>query len=496
MFDQRKATHGPTEGFLGSSVLDNKDALPKVSPDDIGGNAVFVGYNEDSTPLYCKVDGHLLTVGSTRSGKGVGQIVPNILLCKGSLLVVDPKGENAWLTASYRRDKLKNNVYILDPFNEVNQRYGHQAGDLETVSCFNPLASFNPEDPNYADKVRYLAESLILVQGNDPHWDESALELVKGLIAYVAEAEDEEVSLPNVKRILSGHLPEISKVAKASLEFNGEDSFARRKLARYASLDPKKENREESGIISSAVRQLDFLDCSTLNKSLSSSDFSFDDLVSGDDVTSIYLVLPTDKLNTYRRWLRLMISMLLYSISNNKIIPKVPVTFFLDEFGTIGRLSAIAQAVGLMAGQGVRLWLFLQTLTQLQRDYPDEWENFIGNCCAISVLKAMDNTTTEYLSKLIGEATLVEEKGRYYLLPHSGFPTALNENRDKLLQFNSDKKLLSRPLFYPSEINRLPNKNGLLITDGNTNKFIKAKYFEDENFSDKVRKDPTYIVAD
>ena len=78
----------------------------------------------------------------------------------------------------------------------------------------------------------------------------------------------------------------------------------------------------------------------------------------------------------------------------------------LDEFGTIGKLNAVAQAYGLMAGLGMIMWTFSQDLNQLKRDYPDHWETFIGNSQAMTCFGVMDNFTAEYVSKMLGTATV------------------------------------------------------------------------------------------
>ncbi len=461
----------------------------------------FIGYhpefdnNGKPKDIFAEIDSHLLTVGATRSGKGVSQIIPNLLITECPVVVIDPKGENAWITAQRRRE-LGQKVVVVDPFGEVNSRYYSEDTKPEVISKYNPLDSLNPEDPNYVDGLRYLANSLIVREGKEPHWDESAFILVTGLIAYVVENKKEKKSLPRVKEILSDGLRKISSIADDIVATNGgfgDNSIAKRKLARYADLSIENDNREEMGIISTALRQLDFLDCPTLSKSLCSSDFSFDELTQGGQSLSVYLVLPTNKLDTYSRWLRLMVSMALLAVSNNKKpVNKHPVTFFLDEFGSIGPLPAIAQAVGLMAGQGVRLWIFVQSLVQLERDYPLDWENFIANSCVITVLKVMDNTTAKYVSDLLGETTLETENGKTYLQQTTGMPLMLEKNDRASNHGSSSSTSNSRPLIQPSELRRMPTPLGIVITDGNPAMFMKARYHQDSRISCLARRNPCY----
>ena len=149
---------------------------------------------------------HMISVAPTRSGKGVSLIIPNLLTYQGSVLAVDPKGENAWITAAYRRDRLGQKTVILDPWGEVNRRYGSMAGISETISRFNPLSILNPDSDEYVDDLAYLADALIISRNSrDPHWDDSARELVAGLIAFVVEspAYRDAASLGLVRGLLS-----------------------------------------------------------------------------------------------------------------------------------------------------------------------------------------------------------------------------------------------------------------------------------------------------
>jgi type IV secretory pathway TraG/TraD family ATPase VirD4 len=119
-----------------------------------------------------------------------------------------------------------------------------------------------------------------------------------------------------------------------------------------------------------------------------------------------YLVLPVDKLQTYGRWLRLMASIAIRTVARNERKLANPVAFILDEFGTIGALKAVSQAYGLMAGLNMTLWVFVQDFVQLRRDYPDDWETFIGNSQAVTCFGVMDQFTARYISDMVGTATL------------------------------------------------------------------------------------------
>ena len=355
---------------------------------------------------------HLLTVAPTRAGKGVSLIIPNLLTYTNSVIVIDPKGENAWLTAAHRQDRLKHNVIVVDPWGEVQRRYGDAAETEVKTSRYNPLAFLHPGDPNYADDLGYIADALIIDQGKDPHWPDSARELVAGLIAFVVEKPELRplASLGLVRQLLCGTSAEIQTMAEDAKTL-GEDSVAARKLGRFAGDG----GRETDSILSTARTQTAFLDSVTLQKSMEASDFEFENLLAVK--TTIYLVLPVDKLQTYGRWLRLLISIAIRAVVRDLDKDYAAVLFILDEFGTIGRLNAVSQAYGLMAGMGMKLWAFVQDLHQLKRDYPDEWETFIANSSEVIVFGAMDQFTCEYFSKMAGDKEVKRASGETVFQP-------------------------------------------------------------------------------
>lgn len=421
---------------------------------------------------------HFLSVAPTRSGKGAALIINNLLYYRGSVMVIDPKGENAYITAKRRRE-LGQKTIILDPWGEVNRRYGAFSGEFEEVASFNPLSILDPANENYSDDLAYIADSLIINQGKDPHWDDSARELVSGLISYAVEKYQDSATLPHVRLMLSKPMKDIAGIAQDAQTF-GAESIAARKLGRFVG-----EGKELSSIISTALTQTAFLDSAALGKNLETSSFSFDELITAPNGVSIFLVLPVDKLQTYGRWLRIMISIGIRTVARNTIKLPAPVLFILDEFGTIGKLSAVAQAYGLMAGLQMCLWAFVQDLTQLKRDYPDEWQTFIGNSEMITFFDVMDYFTCEHVSKMLGSKTVEVISEATATIRKGGF--LVSEKPDYSAM--SDQ-MYSRPLLDPSEVRRYSSVYGIFIDRHITALFDKDFYFDDVFFSAVARQDP------
>lgn len=413
---------------------------------------------------------------------------PALLHTTRSALVFDPKAELAYLTSERRREKGQK-TFILDPFGEFNKNYGYKTKIKEVFTNFNPFYELNNNE--IKDYIHYIAEALIIIQGSDPHWSESSLELTEGLLAWMVEDPETEASLPNFRSILTKPIDEIALIATRA-ESLPEGSIAKRKLGRFA--DPElHKNKELCSIISTAITQTAFLDDPELNKCLSSTTpgFSLDCLVEEGAGSTIYLVLPFDKLRSHGRWFRLILSLAIRTVFRFPGNLENSVLFLLDEFGNIGPLPAVTTAFTMGAGRNILLWVFIQGLTQLKRDYPHDWEIFIGNCDHMTFFNIMDEFTADYLSKLIGTSTIS-------ITPVLGHSTqGLKSVSISGLGFSNiitfEAKYYARDLLQPSEIRRLPEGYGILVhRDKPPILYEKIEYYNDPLCITLAREDPYY----
>lgn len=347
--------------------------------------------------LRYKGDGHLVTVAPTRSGKGVSVIIPNLLSYPGSIVVTDPKGENYSATAR-RRQELGADVHALDPFEMVGG----------TATC-NPLDVIHAGSPDIIDDTRLLADMLVTSEsketGEQAFWNEEARALLTGIILYVVAHESpERRTLSHVRSLLTlppGLWTEFLNRMSTSNAINGM-------VARSAARILQKAEKERSGVISSAQAHTHFLDSPRMARILQESSINLSDISTRS--MSLFLILPPDRLETYHRWLRLMITTQLVSIlrSNNQVKAQRdwPIVFFLDEFAHLGRLQPVARDMALIGGYGVTFWLFLQNLSQLRALYGDQWTTFLANADVLQAFGTNDWETVEYLSKMTGETTI------------------------------------------------------------------------------------------
>jgi len=341
-----------------------------------------------------KGERHLMTVAPTRSGKGTTQIIPNLLTYEGSMLVIDPKGENAMISAK-RRKEMGQEVYVVDPWGIT---------DIEGVerASFNPLNWLDKWDNDITENSMILADALIVAENhNDSFWNEEAKALLQGLLLYVASAKEEDGNrhLGRVREILVSSKEELEK----TLEKMSKSQHHIIKSTGNRCL--QKDEKLRSNVLASAQAQTHFLDSERLNENMQFSSFRFEDLKTKP--MTIYLVLPADRLNTFGRWLRLLVQQAItINARNIEDKPAKPVLFILDEFAALGRLSMVEQAFGLMAGFGMQLWGIVQDFSQLERIYGEGWQSFIANAGMINYFGSSDQKTAEYFSSLCGETTV------------------------------------------------------------------------------------------
>jgi type IV secretion system protein VirD4 len=361
-----------------------------------------------TTPLHYQGARHLLTVAPTRSGKGVSSIIPNLLTYAGSALIVDPKGENALVTALRRGaggngiPGMGQGVFLLDPWNIAAGKLGM------TPACFNPLDWITADDPDAAENAFLLADAFVPEEnksgGENRFWDDETKALLTGLILYVATAPEEEGNrtLGRVRDILV--MAEEGLLAVLENMLNHPNPIVSSTAERTAGKDAKL----RSNILTGAQAHTHWLDSPRIRASLERSDFRFEDLRSA--ATSIYLILPADRLKTFDRWLRLLVQQAItVNARDIERKPEKPVLFLLDEMAAIGKLSSVEQAYGLMAGFGLQLWGIVQDLSQLERIYGKGWQTFISNSGVIQYFGSRDKMTAEYFSTLCGVTTIIVE---------------------------------------------------------------------------------------
>ncbi|MGZ3218562.1 type IV secretory system conjugative DNA transfer family protein (plasmid) [Paracoccus sp. T5] len=427
---------------------------------------------------------HLITIAPNRTGKGTCAIIPNLLDYRGGVFVIDPKGENAIVTASTRR-RMGQSVQILDPWGIAVDRLRDDCGfdgstpDLAPFdrAAFNPLDMLKADSPDLTDDAQMIADALVVdEQGENSHWSTEAKSALAGFIMHVVTSPNEEGQrhLPRVRDILSLPPADMEDLIRgmAKSEFHNVRKAANRLM--------QKTEKELQSVMSSANANTHFLDSDAVRASLTHSSFDFGQLKDNDAPLSVYLVLPADRLDTHGRWLRLLVSMALTAVSRRKGKPKLSALFILDEFAALGRLGKVEQAFGLMAGFGMRIWAILQDLSQLQDLYQKRWQTFLANAGVLQILGANDLLTAEYVSRLLGRETLETVSQSTMDKRNGGFWQEADPNYKSM----SDREF-GRDLMTPDEVMKMhPRQSLLFITNQNPIKAVKWPYYRNARYFD------------
>ena len=382
------------------------------SLNDVNG-AFLIGRTANRQKRYLgyKDDRHIVTIAGSRAGKGRSAILPNLALWPGSVIVTDPKGENAAATARSRK-AMGQTVVVLDPF-------GTTAAALppELRMRFNPLdrvaSSASP-----VDEAGLLADAMIVQESEQgEHFTLAARNLLHGLILYYTLHGPADQPGPggakgtllDVRDALTGGndaqeqvLAEMTSLSVGDGQANGAIA-----AAAYSFLD--KPEKEAGSVLSTAQEQTAFLESPGVRKVLADSDFDLD-LLRTKSRLSLYIALPARYLSTHGRLMRLMVTMAFTAIEAMgpyKASEGPRVLACLDEFPVIGHLSIIESAAGYMAGYGLILWSILQDLSQLKRHYKEGWETFLGNAGLVQAFGNTDNTTLDYLEKRLGQRVIL-----------------------------------------------------------------------------------------
>ena len=246
---------------------------------------------------------------------------------------------------------------------------------------------------------------------------------------------------------------------------------------------------EAASVLSNAQRHTHFLDSPRIARVMARSDFHFADL--RHRITSVFLVLPPNRLDAYSRWLRLLVSQALQDIARDAERPaqavgaspalsealraplsatgrlKAPTLFLLDEFAALGRLEAVERAMGLMAGYGLQLWPILQDMSQLRDLYGARASTFIANAGVQQVFGVNDFETAKWLSQTMGQETI-------------GYRTESHKPGDMPTTGTS---ITGRDLLTPDEIMQLPPHLQLLRVQGQPTAMVqKLRYYADREF--------------
>lgn len=468
-------THGSARWATADEV--KKSGLINDPPD-----GVYVGaFDSKGRQHYMTHDGpeHVLCFAPTRSGKGVGLVLPTLLSWKHSVVVHDIKGENFALTAGFRKS-LGQTILKFDPTS------------LDGSSCkFNPLNEVRLGTDLEIKDVQNLAQMIVTPDGNakggEDHWTKTGHALLVGAILHVLYAEQDK-TLRGVAAFLSNPARTIEETLSIMLTTNHTPNGPHPVIAQSARDMISKSSNEASAVLSTSMSFLGIYRDPIVARNTESSDFTVTDLMNHDDPVSLYVVVPPSDKDRLKPLVRLMINQIVRRLTesmdfeNGRSVAgyKHRLLLMIDEFPALGKLDILAEALAFIAGYGLKAFLITQDLTQLYQAYSRD-ESIISNCHVRIAYAPNKVETAELLSKMAGVST-VKKRNVSYSGKRSSWLLGNTSETDVETQ---------RPLLTPDEAMRLPPDDSLIFVAGQNPIYgKKIKYYANAIFDARSKMPP------
>ena len=425
---------------------------------------------------YLRHDGpeHVMAFAPTRSGKGVGLVVPTLLSWTGSTVVHDIKGENWTLTAGWR--SRFSHCLLFNPTDARSARY-------------NPLLEVRRGADEVRD-VQNIADILVDPEGaleRRNHWEKTSHSLLVGAILHILYAEEEK-TLARVATFLSDPQRPFTETLKRMMTTNhlGTDEAPRVHpvVASAAREVLNKSANERSGVLSTAMSFLGLYRDPVVAKVTSRSDWRIADLVETEAPVSLYLVVPPSDISRTKPLVRLVLNQIGRRLTehlhaeNNAGRRKL--LMMLDEFPALGRLDFFETSLAFLAGYGVRAFLIAQSLNQIEKAY-GEHNSILDNCHVRIAFATNDERTAKRISDALGTAT--EQRAMRNYAGHRLAPW--------LAHVMVSRQETARALLTPGEVMQLPPSDELVLVAGTPPiRASKLRYYQDRTFTARVLPPP------
>jgi len=426
---------------------------------------------------YLRHDGpeHVMAFAPTRSGKGVGLVVPTLLSWTGSAVIHDIKGENWTLTAGWRA---RFSHCLL--FNPTDASSAH----------YNPLVEVRRGVDEVRD-VQNIADILVDPEGaleRRNHWEKTSHSLLVGAILHILYAEEEK-TLAGVATFLSDPQRSFVATLRRMMTTNhlGDDKNPKVHpvIASAARELLNKSENERSGVLSTAMSFLGLYRDPTVAEVTSRCDWRIADLIEAKQPLSLYLVIPPSDISRTKPLVRLVLNQIGRRLTERLDQPgtaprRHQLLMMLDEFPALGRLDFFETSLAFMAGYGIRAFLIAQSLNQIEKAY-GEHNAILDNCHVRVAFATNDERTAKRISDALGTAT--EQRAMRNYAGHRLAPW--------LAHVMVSRQETARQLLTPGEVMQLsPDEELVLVSGLAPIRARKLRYFRDRNFAARVTSAP------
>ena len=455
----------------GSARWANAEDIRKAGLDQAAG--VFLGLHHRQ---HLRHEGpeHILTFAPTRSGKGVGLVVPTLLSWPASAVIHDIKGENWQITAGWRTRF--SHCLLFNPTDAKSAAY-------------NPLLEVRRGAHEVRD-VQNIADILVDPEGaleRRNHWEKTSHALLVGAILHVLYA-GEDKTLRGVANFLSDPACPFELTLHRMMTTKHLGDAEHPVVASAAREVLNKSDNERSGVLSTAMSFLGLYRDPTVAEVTSRCDWRIADLIAAEHPVSLYLVVPPSDISRTKPLIRLILNQIGRRLTesldgSDGIARRHKLLLMLDEFPALGRLDFFETALAFMAGYGIRSFLIAQSLNQIDKAYGQN-HSILDNCHVRVTFATNDERTAKRISETLGTATELRAQRNYAghrLAPWLG-------------RLMVSRQETARPLLTPGEVMQLPPDEAVVMVSSVAPiKARKLRYFADANFKRRVLRPPVPI---
>lgn len=463
----------------------------KLITEDEKSNGIYLGiYEFKGKQYFLRYDGdaHTLVFAPTRSGKGVGLVLPTLLSNRNSVVVHDLKKENFMLTSGYRHQA--GQLVICFDVTATVARSIDGKTEFRSSCCWNVLEEIRAFSEYDVMDAQNIAAAIADPDGEgmDDHWVSTSYELLTGLILHMLYGESDKT--------LAGCSTYLSDPSFADSEqmFNrmmnlehdpmgimgwvdsmGNPTKTHPQVAMAARSMLNKEEKERGSVLSTAKTKLALYTEPIVARNTRSSDFSVRDLMNHDKPVSLYIVVPPSDKERLRPLTRLLISFMLRRLTEGMAFEegksvrgyKHRLLAVIDELPALKKLETLEEGLGFIAGYGINAFLFVQDIIQLRKAY-DQNQTIIAGCHNRVAYAPNTTETAEEISKMCGETTVAFEEVSY---SGSRISSMLN-------QMNVNTQRIGRPLMDVGEVLSMRSDDSLVFVAGQpTIQAKKIKYY-------------------
>ena len=391
---------------------------------------------------------NILTLGGSGAGKTRSLALPGIMECNASFVVTDPKGE----ILSAVGHLLKEKGYTVKAFNLV---------DFSQSDGYNPF-KYVRDDKDVLRLITNLIRNTTPKGsgGSDPFWEKAETALLESLMFYLLyEAPEEEQNFSMIMKMLSyADVREDKETYVSALDLLfkqlGDNQPMHIAVKQYRIYKQAAGKTAKSINISLAVRLAAFnMDqiCSITDH----DDMGISEL--GKQKTAIFAVIPDNdtSLSYLVGMLYTQIIQELYYQADHVYHGRLPihVRMILDEFANVSLPEEFDKSLATMRSREISATIIVQNLAQLKGLYKEHgWETITGNCDTLLYLGGNEQSTHEYISKLLGKETIDTRTH--------------GQTKGKSGSYSTNMQTTGRELLTPDEVRLLDNNKALLFIRG------------------------------